>query len=106
MGKLARRRRELAFPIITESDESRVETKLTREALSFAGIFTCGKVLRVRAWVAQFVANLQGRERKTTTDPLMTEEIKRQTTFWVKRAQARNEASSTFQEDQLQLNLQ
>ena len=56
--------------------------------------------------MARFVANLQGRERKTTTDPLTTEEIQRQTTFWVKRAQARNEASSTFQEDQLQLNLQ
>ncbi len=105
------------IPVITESDESRAETKLTREVFSFAVAendsfdkllekFDLWKVLRVGAWVARFVANLQGRERKTTTDPLTTKEIQRQTTFWVKRAQARNEASSTFQEDQLQLNLQ
>ena len=56
--------------------------------------------------MTQFVTNLRGRKGERTTDPLKIKETEKQNTFWVKRAQARNQASSVFQEDKLQLNLQ
>ena len=104
-------------PLITESDESRVETKLTREIFNLAiteedsfdellGKFNMWKVVRVGAWVTRFVTNLRVREGERTTGPLKTKETQKQITFWVKKAQARHEASSVFQEDKLQLNLQ
>ena len=104
-------------PLITESDESRVETKLTREIFNLAiteedlfdellGKFNMWKVVRVGAWVTRFVTNLRVREGERATGPLKTKETQKQITFWVKKAQARHEASSVFQEDKLQLNLQ
>ena len=104
-------------PLITESDESRVETKLTREIFNLAiteedsfdellGKFNMWKVVRVGAWVTRFVTNLRVREGERTTGPLTTKETQKQITFWVKKAQARHETSSVFQEDKLQLNLQ
>ena len=104
-------------PLITESDKSRVETKLAREIFNLAimeedsfdellGKFNMWKVMRVGAWVTQLVTNLRVREGERTTSPLKTKETQKQITFWVKKAQARHEASSVFQEDKLQLNLQ
>ena len=107
----------LPNPLITESDESRIETKLTREIFNLPiteedsfdkllGKFNMWKVVRVGAWVTRFVTNLRVREGERTTGPLKTKETQKQITFWVKKAQARHEASSVFQEDKLQLNLQ
>ena len=64
------------------------------------------KVVRVGAWVTRFVTNLRVREGERTTGPLKTKETQKQITFWLKKAQARHETSSVFQEDKLQLNLQ
>ena len=56
--------------------------------------------------MTRFVTNLRVREGERTTGPLKTKETQKQITFWVKKAQARHEASSVFQEGKMQLNLQ
>ena len=83
-------------PLITESDESRVESKLTREIFNLAiteedsfdellGKFNMWKVVRVGAWVTRFVTNLRVREGERTTGPLKTKDTQKQITFGLRK---------------------
>ena len=104
--------------IVTNSTpESQGEVKVTREV--FAGArevtdeferllerFDLWKVLRVCAWILRFVNNTRKHKEQRTNGPLTTDEIKRQTLFWVARAQNNAKGSEKFEEDRLQLNLQ
>ncbi|CAB4028999.1 Hypothetical predicted protein, partial [Paramuricea clavata] len=100
-----------------ETDESKAETKLTREVFALAatgndtsvdllGKFELWKTLRIGAWVARFVSNAKVHDREKTVGPITSEEIQKQLAFWVKRVQGRNEATNTFHDDRLRLNLQ
>ena len=97
--------------------ESEAEAKVTREV--FAGArdvtdefdvllekFALWKVLRVCAWISRFVNNTCKHKEQRTHGPLTTDEIERQTLFWVARAQNSAKESEKFEEDRLQLNLQ
>ena len=104
-------------PVIIETDESKAETKLTREVFALAvtgndtfdellGKFELWKTLRIGAWVARFVSNAKAHDGEKTVGPITSEEIQKQLAFWVKRVQGRNEATNTFHDDRLRLNLQ
>ena len=64
------------------------------------------RVLRVGAWVARFLHNSRINRKRRVVEPLTTEEIEKQTTFWMKRAQQQAKSSKQFEEDRLQLNVQ
>ena len=70
------------------------------------GKFELWKTLRIGAWVARFVSNAKVHDGEKTVGPITSEEIQKQLAFWVKRVQGRNEATNTFHDDRLQLNLQ
>ena len=104
-------------PVIIETDESKAETKLTRELFALAvtendtfdellGKFELWKTLRIGAWVARFVSNAKVHDGEKTVGPITSEEIQKQLVFWVKRVQGRNVATNTFHDDRLRLNLQ
>ena len=104
--------------IVTSSTpESQAEAKVTREVFAgarevtdeFDGLlekFALWKVLRVCAWISHFVNNTRKHKEQRTNGPLTTDKIKRQTLFWVARAQNNAKGSEKFEEDRLQLNLQ
>ena len=64
------------------------------------------RVLQVCAWVARFLHNTRTNRKRQVVGPLTTEEIEKQTTFWIKRAQQQAKSSKQFEEDRLQLNVQ
>ena len=64
------------------------------------------RVLRVSAGVARFLHNTRTNRKRRVVGPLTTEEIQKQTTFWIKRAQQQAKSSKQFEEDCLQLNVQ
>ena len=51
------------------------------------------RVLRVGAWVVRFLRNSRTNRKNRVVGPLTTEEIKKQTTFWIKRAQQQAKSS-------------
>ena len=63
------------------------------------------RVLRVGAWIGRFLHNIRTVRKQRVVGPLITEEIQKQTTFWIKRAQQQANLSEKF-EDRLQLNVQ
>ncbi|XP_028416198.1 uncharacterized protein LOC114539993 [Dendronephthya gigantea] len=104
-------------PVIAETDESKVETKLTREVFALVlpvkdtfdellEKFELWKMLRIGAWVARFVSNARIHGGEKSLGPITTEEIQKQLLFWVKRVQGRNETTDTFHDDRSRLNLQ
>ncbi|XP_028413531.1 uncharacterized protein LOC114536368 [Dendronephthya gigantea] len=104
-------------PVIAETDESKVETKLTREVFALVlpakdtfdellEKFELWKMLRIGAWVARFVSNARIHGGEKSLGPITTEEIQKQVLFWVKRVQGRNETTDTFHDDRSRLNLQ
>ena len=64
------------------------------------------RVLRVGAWLVRFLRNTRTNRKNRVVGPLTTEEIEKQTTFWIKRAQQQAKSSKQFEEDRLQLNVQ
>ena len=62
-------------------------------------------VLRVGAWVVRFLCNTRTNRNYRVVGPLTTEEIEKQTTFWIKRAQQQAKSSKQFEEDCSQLNV-
>ena len=64
------------------------------------------RVLRVGAWVERFLRNTRTNRKNRVVGPLTTEEIEKQTTFWIKRTQQQAKSSKQFEEDRLQLNVQ
>ena len=64
------------------------------------------RVLRVGAWVVRFLRNTRTNRKNRVVGPLTTEEIEKQTTFWIKRTQQQAKSSKQFEEDRLQLNVQ
>ena len=63
------------------------------------------RVLRVGAWIGRFLHNIRTVRKQRVVGRLITEEIQKQTTFWIKRAQQQANSSEKFQ-DRLQLNVQ
>lgn len=65
-------------------------------------------VLRVGAWVVRFLRNTRTNHKNRVVGPLTTEEIEKQTMFWIKRAQQQAKSSKQFEEDRLhvQVNVQ
>lgn len=103
--------------VTSSTPESQAEAKVTREV--FAGArevtdefdvlvekFALWKVLRVCAWILRFVNNTRKHKEQRTNGPLTTDEIEKQTLFWVARAQNSAKGREKFEEDRLQLNLQ
>ena len=64
------------------------------------------RVLRVGAWIWRFLHNIRTVRKQRIVGPLTTEEIQKQTTFWIKRSQQQAKSSQKFEEDRLQLNMQ
>ena len=64
------------------------------------------KTIRITTRMNRFVSNARNSREDRITGPLTTEETARQVKFWIQRAQARNEQTGKFAEDQQQLNLQ
>ena len=64
------------------------------------------RVLRVGAWIWRFLHNIRTVRKQRIVGPLTTEEIQKQTTFWIKRSQQQAKSSQKFEEDRLQLNVQ
>ena len=103
--------------IITEPcQETRAERKVTKELYAcaidvrdeFDGVlekFDLSKATRVCAWISRFTYNSRHPTNKIS-GPLTTDEISKQTVFWVKRAQREGLSNPSFPEDKHQLNLQ
>ena len=56
--------------------------------------------------VVRFLRNTRTNHKNRVVGPLTTEEIEKQTTFWIKRAQQQANSSKQFEEDRLKLNVQ
>ena len=63
------------------------------------------RVLRVGGWIGRFLHNIRTAQKQRVVGPLTTEEIKNNTTFWIKWAQQQANSSGKF-DDRLQLNVQ
>ena len=63
------------------------------------------RVLRVGAWIGRSLHNIRTVRKQRVVGRLITEEIQKQTTFWIKRVQQQANSSEKF-EDRLQLNVQ
>ena len=68
--------------------------------------FPFRKTFRVGAWILRFVYNTRKRKSERTIGPIVTEEIEQQKCFWTACAQRSGKNSETFENDELQLNLQ
>jgi hypothetical protein len=64
------------------------------------------KVLRIGAWVQQFIHNCKATVTTRESGPLTTTEIENHKTWWIKRVQRDVQTTAKFEKDKLQLNLQ
>ena len=107
--------------VTTSTQESKAEeVKQTRELFALAvektenndafdallEKYELWRVLRVGAWIWRFLHNIRTVRKQRIVGPLTTEEIQKQTTFWIKRSQQQAKSSQKFEEDRLQLNVQ
>ena len=105
-------------PVTTASEVTEAESKIVREVLAAVTVdqkqdefdqllerHDLRKVLRVCAWVVRFVRNSR-RDTPSITGPITTAEIEAQTTWWIRRVQARAQNTPKLVSDKLQLNLQ
>ena len=107
--------------VTTSTQESKAEeVKQTRELFALAvektenndafdallEKYELWRVLRVGAWIWRFLHNIRTVRKQRIVGPLITEEIQKQTTFWIKRSQQQAKSSQKFEEDRLQLNVQ
>ena len=97
--------------------ETRAETKVKREILAVTSVerdefdqlldrYDLFKVLRIVAWIQRFISNCRAKPGERASSPLVTEEIQRTKSWWIKRAQLVARQDSRFEADQLHLNLQ
>lgn len=101
--------------VTAPSKESNQEVKTTKELFALAvnsddeldellAKSSYWKTLRVCAWIMRFAQNARTKRANRTKGPLTTEEIGKQTLFWLMRAQSQGTAN--MEEDRLRLNLQ
>ncbi|XP_068674447.1 uncharacterized protein [Montipora foliosa] len=101
--------------VTAPSKESNQEVKTTKELFALAvnsddeldellAKSSYWKTLRVCAWIMRFAQNARTKRANRTKGPLATEEIGKQTLFWLIRAQSQGTAN--MEEDRLRLNLQ
>ena len=62
-------------------------------------------MLRVGVCAIRFLCNTRTNRTNRLVGPLATEEIEKQTTFWLKPAKQQEKSSKQFEEDRLQLNV-
>ena len=97
--------------------ETRAEAKVKRENLAVTSVesdefdqlldkYDLFKVLRIGAWIQRFISNCRTKPVERASGPLVTEEIQRTKSWWIKRAQLVVRQDSRFEADQLDLNLQ
>ena len=101
--------------VTAPSKESNQEVKTTKELFALAvnsddeldellAKSSYWKTLRVCSWIMRFAQNARTKKANRTKGPLTTEEIGKQTLFWLMRAQSQGTAN--MEEDRLRLNLQ
>ena len=90
------KRHKMSAVAIADTDE--LDTLLEK--------FSYWKVMRICAWITQFIRNARSAKMRRLTRQLTTEETKKANVFWVKQVQTRAPLDKYYQEDQLQLNLQ
>ena len=61
------------------------------------------RVLRNGAWIVRFLRNTRTNHKNRVVGPLTTEEIEKQTAFWIEQAQQQANSSKQFEEDRLLL---
>ena len=79
-----------------ETIKQTLEIKMTATAILGEAAF------KLHKWIGRFLHNIR---TVRNFGRLLTEEIQKQTTFWIKRAQQQANSSEKFQ-DRLQLNVQ
>ena len=90
--------------VTAPSKESNQEVKTTKELFALAvnsddeldellAKSSYWKTLRVRAWIMRFAQNARTKRASRTKGPLTTEEIGKQTLFWLMRAQSQGTAN-------------
>ena len=100
-------------PCIEATVESEKEAKLIKEILAattakdsiydtFLKKHKLQETSRASAWISRFINNCRKTRR---TGPLRNEEIEKQLTFYIKRAQTNVEKSEKFKEDKRKLNI-
>ena len=82
-----------------ETIKQTLEIKMTATAILGEAAF------KLHKWIGRFLHNIRTVRKQRVVGRLLTEEIQKQTTFWIKRAQQQANSSEKFQ-DRLQLNVQ